>query len=97
MENERLKREITENAEVFEERDRLRAELGEQDNVLNNFRFTILGEIGQDLADTSFQDDENASTVERVQAAIAAYFSHQEKLREELEVRNYNIIYMIFM
>ena len=65
----------------------MRAELSEQDNVLNNFRFTILGEIGQDLADTSFQDDENASTVERVQAAIAAYFSHQEKLREELEVR----------
>ena len=45
--------------------------------------------MGQDLStDDSFKDDENAPTADRVQAAISAYFNHQEKLRRELEVHN---------
>ena len=86
QENERLRADLCENAEIFEERDRMRSELNEQEEVLNNFRFTILEEIGHDLIDTSFEDDEKLSTVERVQAAISAYFNHQQKLRNELEV-----------
>ena len=86
MENDRLRRDLSENSEVFEDRDRMKAELNAQEQVLNNFRFTILAEIGHDLADTSFEDDDKLSTVERVQAAITAYFNHQEKLKMELEV-----------
>ena len=47
----------------------------------------MLNEMGQDLStDDSFKDDENAPTADRVQAAISAYFNHQENLRRELEV-----------
>ena len=46
--------------------------------------------MGQDLSqDQSFKDDENLPTADRVQAAIAAYFSHQETLRRNLEVRKF--------
>ena len=72
---------------MYDERDRLRTELNEQTRILNNFRFTVLNEMGQDLStDDTFKDDENAPTADRVQAAIGAYFSHQESLRSELEV-----------
>ena len=81
-----LRRDLSENAEIFQERDRMKADLHAQEQVLNNFKITILAEIGNDLADTSFEDDDKLTTVERVQAAIAAYFNHQEKLKLELEV-----------
>ena len=86
-ENERLHRDLLDSGEIFAERDRLRSELNEQTRILNNFRFTVLNEMGQDLStDDSFKDDENAPTADRVQAAISAYFNHQENLRRELEV-----------
>merc|ERR1719410_3059605 len=85
-ENERLQRDLLDSGEIFAERDRLRSELNEQTRILNNFRFTVLNEMGQDLSqDQSFKDDENLPTADRVQAAIAAYFSHQETLRRNLE------------
>ena len=88
-ENERLHRDLLDSGEIYAERDRLRSELNEQTRILNNFRFTVLNEMGQDLStDDSFKDDENAPTADRVQAAISAYFNHQEKLRRELEVNN---------
>ena len=90
-ENERLQRDLIDSGEVYDERDRLRSELNEQTRILNNFRFTVLNEMGQDLStDDTFKDDENAPTAERVQAAIGAYFSHQESLRRELEVCTYS-------
>ena len=67
----------------------MKAELHAQEQVLNNFKITILAEIGNDLADTSFEDDDKLTTVERVQAAITAYFNHQEKLKLELEVKSF--------
>ena len=89
-ENERLQRDLLDSGEIFAERDRLRSELNEQTRILNNFRFTVLNEMGQDLSqDQSFKDDENLPTADRVQAAIAAYFSHQETLRRNLEVRKF--------
>jgi len=67
----------------------MKAELHAQEQVLNNFKITILAEIGNDLADTSFEDDDKLTTVERVQAAITAYVNHQEKLKLELEVKSF--------
>ena len=87
-ENERLQRDLLDSGEIFAERDRLRSELNEQTRILNNFRFTVLNEMGQDLSqDQTFKDDENLPTADRVQAAIAAYFNHQETLRRDLEVK----------
>ena len=75
-----------ENSEVIEQRNGLERQLSEQNKMLQNFQYAITAELGQDLADTSFSDDEDSSPVERIQMAISAYFTHQQTLRTELQV-----------
>ena len=55
--------------------------------MLENFQFAITAELGQDLANTGYTDDESSSPVERIQMAITGYFEHQKTLRQELKVR----------
>ena len=87
-----LKNEIAENADVLDQRNALDRQLVEQNKMLQNFQFAITAEIGQDLSETSFTDDENSTPVERIQQAITAYFAHQQTLRAELQVRIHELI-----
>lgn len=83
-----LKNELAENSDLIEQRDALQRQLTGQSKMLENFQFAITAELGQDLSNTGFMDDESLSPVERIQMAISGYFEHQKTLREELLVRD---------
>jgi len=91
---ERLKIEISENVNVLEQRNVLERQLNDQNEMLQNFQFAITAEIGQDLCNTGFTDDQSESPFERIQSAISAYFSHQQTLRLELQVLHAQDLYL---
>ncbi|CAG5090079.1 Oidioi.mRNA.OKI2018_I69.PAR.g12455.t1.cds [Oikopleura dioica] len=82
----RLSDEQTENAEFMDERELLTRKLAEQNDILVKLQYAITSEIGQDLqSDSSFRDDPSSPIIDRIQAAISAYFRHQQNTTIELE------------
>ena len=82
---------------MIDQRDNLQRQLVDQSKMLENFQFAITAELGQDLANTEYMDDESSSPVERIQMAITGYFEHQKTLRQELQVKFLLLLSIYFL